>query len=64
MEDAVVVSSGPDTIPGLIMPRLEGPTLAILPNPNDPLGLLLVIAGRNGQEAIAAATALGVGAKR
>jgi len=59
--NAVVVSAGPDSIPGLIMPRLEGPTLAIIPNPNDALGLLLVIAGRNGQEAVAAATALGVG---
>ncbi|MEI6159370.1 MAG: UDP-forming cellulose synthase catalytic subunit [Roseococcus sp.] len=59
--NAVVVSAGMDSIPGLIMPRLEGPTLAILPNPNDPLGLLLVIAGRNGQEAVAAATALAVG---
>jgi cellulose synthase (UDP-forming) len=59
--NAVVISAGMDAIPGLIMPRLEGPTLAILPNPNDPLGLLLVIAGRNGQEAVAAATALGVG---
>jgi cellulose synthase (UDP-forming) len=59
--NAVVISASLDSVPGLIMPRLEGPTLAILPNPNDPLGLLLVIAGRNGQEAVAAATALGVG---
>ncbi len=59
--NAVVVSAGPEGIPGLIMPRLEGPTLAIIPNPNDAMGLLLVIAGRNGQEAVAAAIALGVG---
>ena len=59
--NAVVISASLDGIPGLIMPRLEGPTLAILPNPNDPMGLLLVVAGRNGQEAVAAATALGVG---
>ena len=59
--NAVVVTTGVDGIPGLILPRLEGPTLAIIPNPSDPLGLLLVIAGRTGQEAVAAATALGVG---
>ncbi len=59
--NAVLISASLDSIPGLVMPRLEGPTLAIVPNPNDPLGLLLVIAGRNGQEAVAAATALGVG---
>ena len=59
--NAVVVSAGLDGVPGLIMPRLEGPTLAILPNPNDAMGLLLVIGGRNGPEAVAAATALGVG---
>ncbi|MDB5416022.1 MAG: acsAB [Rubritepida sp.] len=59
--NAVVVTTAVDSIPGLILPRLEGPTLAVVPNPSDPLGLLLVIAGRNGPEAVAAATALGVG---
>ncbi|WP_424810363.1 UDP-forming cellulose synthase catalytic subunit [Roseococcus sp. YIM B11640] len=59
--NAVVITTAPDAIPGLILPRLEGPTLAVVQNPSDPLGLLLVIAGRNGGEAVTAATALGVG---
>nr|WP_249680753.1 UDP-forming cellulose synthase catalytic subunit [Roseococcus pinisoli] len=59
--NAIVVTTSVDAIPGLVLPRLEGPTLAIVANPSDPHGLLLVIAGRNGQEAVAAATALGVG---
>ena len=59
--NAVVISTGVDAIPGLTLPRLEGPTLAIVPNPNDPWGLLLVVAGRSGAEAVTAATVLGVG---
>ncbi len=59
--NAIVVTTGVDAIPGLVLPRLEGPTLAVVQNPSDPLGLLLVIAGRNGEEAVTAATALGVG---
>ena len=59
--NAIVVTTSADGIPGLILPRLEGPTLAVVQNPSDPLGLLLVIAGRNGPEAVTAATALGVG---
>jgi cellulose synthase (UDP-forming) len=59
--NAIVVTTSVDGIPGLVLPRLEGPTLAVVQNPSDPLGLLLVIAGRNGPEAVTAATALGVG---
>ena len=59
--NAVVISTGVDSIPGLTLPRLDGPTLAIVSNPNDPWGLLLVVAGRSGAEAVTAATVLGVG---
>ncbi|MDN3567544.1 cellulose biosynthesis cyclic di-GMP-binding regulatory protein BcsB, partial [Paeniroseomonas aquatica] len=58
---AVVVAIGPDGIPGLSLPRFEGPTVALLPNPGDPSGLLLVLGGRTGAEAVAAATAVAVG---
>ncbi|MBY0338269.1 MAG: cellulose biosynthesis cyclic di-GMP-binding regulatory protein BcsB, partial [Acetobacteraceae bacterium] len=59
--DAVVIAAGPDAVPGLILPRLEGPTLAVLPNPSDPFGTLLVIAGRTEAEAAQAATVLALG---
>jgi cellulose synthase (UDP-forming) len=55
----VVVGSEARPLPGL--PVVKGPTLAVVANPNDPLASLLVIAGRNGEEAVAAATALSVG---
>ena len=57
----VVAHEGAAGIAG--MPRVNGPTLAIVPNPNDPLGSLLVVAGRNGDEAAAAATLLALGSK-
>ncbi|MBC9209881.1 cellulose biosynthesis cyclic di-GMP-binding regulatory protein BcsB, partial [Roseomonas aerophila] len=60
--NAVVIAPGPDTVPGLTLPRMEGPTLAVVPNPSDPEnGLLLVIGGRNGADAAVAAQALAVG---
>ncbi|WP_158537308.1 UDP-forming cellulose synthase catalytic subunit [Humitalea rosea] len=59
--NAVVIAVGPDAVPGLSLPRIEGPTLAILPSPTDPFGSLLVIAGRTEQEAAAAASALAAG---
>jgi cellulose synthase (UDP-forming) len=55
---AVVVAAGNDSIPGVPLPRFDGPTLALVPNPADPLSLLLIVGGRNGQEAAAAATVL------
>jgi len=55
---AVVVAT-PDTVPaGLELPPLAGPTVALLPHPQDSEGTLLLIAGRNATEASAAATAL------
>ena len=58
---AVVVVAGTQTIPGLDIPAFEGPTLALLPNPNDPPGQLLLIGGRTAAEAATAATALAFG---
>ncbi len=59
--DAVVVLGGTEgaAIPGL--PAIDGPTLAVLPNPRDPQSSLLLVAGRTGAEAAAAAQALAMG---
>ncbi len=59
--NAVVIATGPDSVPGLTLPRFDGPTLALVQNPNDRFGLLLVIGGRSGAETVAAATALAIG---
>ncbi len=58
----VVVSGGqtPSWLPFLA--PLAGPTIAVLANPRDPFGSLLVIAGRNGEETVAAAGTLALGA--
>jgi cellulose synthase (UDP-forming) len=57
----VVASGGGEVIPGLSLPRMEGPTLSLVPNPNDPHGVLLVVGGSTASEAVTAATALAVG---
>ena len=61
--NAVVVVTGTDRPANVTLPPLNGPTLAVVPNPNDPTSSLLVIAGRTGQEAIAAATSLTLGSR-
>ena len=60
--NAVLVASGRDVPAGIVLPPLTGPTLLELANPNDPLGTLLVVAGRSAAEAMAAASALALGA--
>jgi cellulose synthase (UDP-forming) len=59
--DAVVLAMGVDSVPGLSMPRVDGPTLALLPNPTDAFGTLLVIAGRSEADLVAAAQAMVAG---
>ncbi|TPG44250.1 cellulose biosynthesis cyclic di-GMP-binding regulatory protein BcsB [Roseomonas nepalensis] len=56
--NAIVIATGSDSVPGLALPRMEGPTLAILPNPNDANALLLLVGGRSGAEAAVAAQVL------
>ncbi|NKE44533.1 UDP-forming cellulose synthase catalytic subunit [Roseomonas frigidaquae] len=56
--NAVVVVGGQENIPGLALPRFDGPTLALVQNPTDRLGLILVIGGRTGAEAAQAAVVL------
>ena len=59
--DAVVLAMGVDSVPGLNMPRVDGPTLALLPNPTDAFGTLLVISGRSEADLVAAAQAMVAG---
>jgi cellulose synthase (UDP-forming) len=58
---AVVMVVGNQGAAGLELAPMEGPTLATIPNPNDPYGHLLVVGGRNAQEAAQAAAALAFG---
>ena len=58
--DAVVLAVGAEVPAELALPRIEGATLSLVPNPNDPFGTLLVIAGRTEAEAVQAATALAI----
>ncbi|HEY4252255.1 MAG TPA: cellulose biosynthesis cyclic di-GMP-binding regulatory protein BcsB, partial [Roseomonas sp.] len=57
----IVMATSQTGVPGLDLPRFNGPTLALIPNPNDAEGQLLVIGGRTPAEAARAATALAVG---
>ncbi|WP_424813530.1 UDP-forming cellulose synthase catalytic subunit [Roseococcus sp. YIM B11640] len=59
--DAIVIAAGVDAVPGLALPRIDGPTLSLVANPSDPFGTLLVIAGRSEAEAVTAAQALVAG---
>jgi cellulose synthase (UDP-forming) len=59
--NAVIIAVGADAVPSVALPRFDGPTLALVANPNDPNGLFLVIGGRSGVEAAAAAATLAVG---
>ncbi len=58
--NAVVFATPQDTPEGLTLPPLSGPTIAVLENPRDPRGMLLLIAGRTTQEIGTAAQALAV----
>ena len=60
--NALVIAAGTALPEGLAMPPADGPMLALLPNPSDPFGTLLVLAGRN--EADVAAAALTLAAAR
>jgi cellulose synthase (UDP-forming) len=59
--NALVIAAGPDAVPGLALPRFEGPTLAMVANPTDPFGTLLILGGRSEQEVAQAAQALALG---
>ncbi|MEO3470557.1 UDP-forming cellulose synthase catalytic subunit [Roseomonas sp. CAU 1739] len=58
--NAVVVATPQDAPEGLSLPTISGPTVAIIANPRDPDGMILLLAGRNPAEAATAAMALSV----
>lgn len=59
--NAIVFASGNDVLPGLTLPHAAGPTLAIVPNPTDPDGKLLLVLGRDSSDLKAAAQGLALG---
>ncbi|EIJ48660.1 cyclic di-GMP binding protein WssC [Herbaspirillum sp. GW103] len=63
--NAVVMVAGeaPTSVAGLEVAAPKGPTLTVLPNPNDANGKLLVVSGRNVGELRQAAAALALGSK-
>lgn len=59
---AVLLVLGNTQLPGgLTLPAVQGPTVSIMTNPNDPQGKLLVVQGRDGKDLKTAAAALAVG---
>ncbi len=58
---AVVVATGRNPPAGLQFPELRGPTVAVVANPNDPQGKLLLVLGRDEEELRVAASALALG---
>ena len=61
--NAVVFVSGQDRPGNVNLPPITGPTLAVLPNPADSRGSLLLVAGRDAGETLAAAQVLTLGAR-
>ena len=59
----MLIVTGSDRPANVVLPPLNGPTLAVVPNPKDATSSLLVIAGRNGAEAVAAAASLTLGSR-
>ena len=61
--NAVMLVVGGEGRPSSSAPPISGPTLAVIANPNDPLGSILVVGGRTGEEAVTAATALSLASR-
>lgn len=59
--NAVVLATNDERPLGLNLPPIQGPTLAVLPNPNDARGKLLLVMGRDTNELKTAAAALTLG---
>ncbi len=59
--DAVIFATAQDHIEGLALPPVQGPALAMMVNPNDPTGYLLLVLGRTDEEVRQAAYALSLG---
>jgi cellulose synthase (UDP-forming) len=61
--NAVMVVVGGEGRGANYLPPINGPLVAVIPNPNDPLASILLVAGRNGDEVVTAATAVVLGSR-
>jgi len=59
--NAVVLLAGTAALPGMNLPAAQAPTISLQANPNDPMGKLLVISGRDPAQVKTAAAALALG---
>jgi hypothetical protein len=59
--NAIVFATDKETIAGLTLPRAAGPSVAMMANPNDPNGKLLLVLGRDIDDLRTAATGLALG---
>lgn len=59
--NAVVFATSDDRPAGLSLPPIQGPTIAMIAQPNDPRGRLLLVMGRDATELKTAASALALG---
>jgi hypothetical protein len=59
--NAIVFAAGKEDIAGLTLPRAEGPSLAMMANPNDSNGKLLLVLGRDIDDLRVAARGLALG---
>ena len=59
--NAVVFLTPNRGVPGIAMPQIDGPTLAIVANPRDPFGSLLLVMGRDDRELKLAANVAATG---
>lgn len=63
-EGNAVLIGTPEELPkNVALPAIEGPTLALIANPNDPYGSLLLVSGRSGGDLLAAAVTLALGSQ-
>ncbi len=60
---AVVLLAGNERLPGVTVAAPQGPTISVMPNPNDPRGKLLLVQGRDLNELKTAAAALTTGTR-
>ncbi|HWK44883.1 MAG TPA: UDP-forming cellulose synthase catalytic subunit [Stellaceae bacterium] len=60
-DNAVVFATPTERPAGLTLPRIDGPTLAVIANPNSTMGKLLLVMGRTPEELRVAAQTLTLG---
>lgn len=60
---AIVILGHNESLSGLTLPEIQGPTVAVRTNPHDPAGKLLIVLGRNDEEIRRAAVSLALGAQ-